>query len=336
MSASLAPPTLPLPLYVIGDAAVSSVARAAACYERFRTLVVTSATDAAKASKAGAGYPSISSILPLIASKQPFGRYWLSLEEAPLSSWCVDTYTGAVATALAVASAADGGELMTHALLAQMEELHARTAADTAAAIAAFETHPGFKGVPIFSDFMPALFTARSALRRLAEARLGALGSRLRVEGGGGVVVNAIVAIQSRGYLCSDLLRSASGAATLGITLETGVLPVFKAGCIPASASVSTMYTKEYSALDAEGKPIPEAICMHRSAREAIAGRSVIVTDDVVATGGSLCAAIELAQSQGAKVLAAVVVSAIRPLLPSAIAKIYALGVPLIVLVETE
>ena len=117
-----------------------------------------------------------------------------------------------------------------------------------------------------------------------------------------------------------------------GITSETGTIPAFKKGSIPPEACNEVSYTKEYSAKDAEGKLIPESLCIHESIAKTLAGKNVLVVDDVAATGGTLCAAVKLMQAGGATVIAACCITCITPLLPQSLAALYALQVPLLVL----
>lgn len=193
---------------------------------------------------------------------------------------------------------------------------------------AACVTYSGHRGVA-FTDVVPALQTDHETLATIARARALAhfmLAGGLKVPN-----VRGIVALQSRGYLCLPILTTYT-AIDLGVHVPSVlVCPAFKAGTLPDDTVDTVLYTKEYSEVDSDGKPISEALCMHKD-RGALRGQNVVILDDVVATGGSLGAAIDLAQKQGARVLGAFVVTAVKPLLARAIKQTYARGVPLFVL----
>ncbi|MFC9995369.1 adenine phosphoribosyltransferase [Nocardia sp. NPDC127526] len=97
-----------------------------------------------------------------------------------------------------------------------------------------------------------------------------------------------VAGVDARGFLLG-----AGVAAVLG----TGVLAVRKAGKLPPPV-ISREYTLEYgsAALEIPGDGID------------LAGRRVLLLDDVLATGGTLAAAAELFKAAGAEVVAAAVV----------------------------
>lgn len=218
--------------------------------------------------------------------------------------------------------------LLIQRLHANITEIIKTTEALERKVVAACVTYSGHKGVA-FTDVMPALQTEHETLATIAHARALA---HLMLEGGLKVLnVRGIVALQSRGYLCLPILTTFK-AVDLGVYAPSVlVCPAFKAGALPDDAVDTVLYTKEYSEVDGDGKPIPEALCMHKDSG-ALRGQNVMIVDDVVATGGSLGAAIDLAQKQGARVLGAFVVAAVKPLLARAIKQTYARGVPLFVL----
>lgn len=193
------------------------------------------------------------------------------------------------------------------------------------AVVTAFVRHAKHKGVP-FVDVMPALRDKHEELAHLFVLRAK---THLQMLNKLGEAFDGIVALQSRGYLCLPILLANEVAKEFN-TRKLLICPAFKEGAIPESACVAVEFTKEYSATDSSGAPIPETLCMHRDT--ALWGKRVLVLDDVIATGGSAAAAVELAISQGARVLGVVVVSAIAPLLPKAVEKLNAFGVPLFVL----
>ncbi|MBH0774970.1 adenine phosphoribosyltransferase [Nocardia bovistercoris] len=97
-----------------------------------------------------------------------------------------------------------------------------------------------------------------------------------------------VAGVDARGFLLG-----AGVAATLG----TGVLAVRKAGKLPPPV-LSREYTLEYGTarLEIPGDGID------------LAGRRILLLDDVLATGGTLAAAAELFDQAGAEVVAAAVV----------------------------
>ncbi|MGV9680908.1 adenine phosphoribosyltransferase [Nocardia sp. NPDC003482] len=106
----------------------------------------------------------------------------------------------------------------------------------------------------------------------------------------GGVAgeVDIVAGVDARGFLLG-----AGVAAALG----TGVLAVRKAGKLPPPV-ISREYTLEYGSAALE---IP-------ADGVELAGRRVLLLDDVLATGGTLAAAAELFRDAGAEVVAAGVV----------------------------
>ena len=93
--------------------------------------------------------------------------------------------------------------------------------------------------------------------------------------------VDCIVAIEARGFLFG---------APLAYRLGTGLVPVRKQGKLP-SQSLSAEYSLEYGASVVE---------MHS---DGIApGQSVLVLDDLLATGGTLEAAIRLVELAGGRI----------------------------------
>jgi len=97
------------------------------------------------------------------------------------------------------------------------------------------------------------------------------------------VECDAVVGIESRGFLFGTALALAKGV---------GFVPVRKPGKLPADV-VRQEYSLEYGT---------DAIEMHRDAVKS--GQSVIVIDDLIATGGTAAAACDLVESVGGKVTA--------------------------------
>lgn len=94
--------------------------------------------------------------------------------------------------------------------------------------------------------------------------------------------VDVVIGLEARGFLLAPMLALRLGAA---------FVPVRKAGKLPGEL-VRTTYEKEYGA---------DVFEMQRGS--IAAGRRCIVVDDLLATGGTLRAACELAAAQGGRVL---------------------------------
>jgi adenine phosphoribosyltransferase len=125
----------------------------------------------------------------------------------------------------------------------------------------------------VFKDITPMLADPRAfhiALDSLAERLIGEH-------------VDAVVGIEARGFIFGGALAA---------RLNASFVPARKPGKLPAAAD-RVSYRTEYSSAELE---------MHKeSLRE---GASVVVVDDVLATGGTARAAAELVQMQGAYVSA--------------------------------
>ena len=90
-----------------------------------------------------------------------------------------------------------------------------------------------------------------------------------------------VVGIESRGFILGAAVADRLGA---------GFVPVRKPGKLPA-ATVSASYVLEYGT---------DTLEMHRDAVEA--GRRVLIVDDLLATGGTARAAVNLVRECGAEV----------------------------------
>ncbi|KAH9947271.1 phosphoribosyltransferase-like protein [Amylocystis lapponica] len=94
--------------------------------------------------------------------------------------------------------------------------------------------------------------------------------------------VDVVVGLDARGFLLGPIIALRLGAA---------FVPVRKKGKLPGECVTAT-YAKEYGA---------DSFEMQADAIKA--GQSVIIVDDLIATGGSAKAAGELVAQQGGKVL---------------------------------
>lgn len=93
--------------------------------------------------------------------------------------------------------------------------------------------------------------------------------------------VDAVVGIESRGFMF---------AVPLALALGAGFVPVRKLGKLPAEV-VQAEYALEYGTNTVE---------MHRDAIEP--GDRVIIVDDLIATGGTAAAAIDLVEQLGGEI----------------------------------
>lgn len=101
-----------------------------------------------------------------------------------------------------------------------------------------------------------------------------------------GTVLDAVIGVESRGFILG---------AALARELGVGFVPVRKPGKLPAR-TLTLDYALEYGSdrLEIHADALPE-------------GARVLVVDDVLATGGTLRAAVALARQQGAQVIGATV-----------------------------
>jgi adenine phosphoribosyltransferase len=93
--------------------------------------------------------------------------------------------------------------------------------------------------------------------------------------------VDVVVGIESRGFIF---------AASLAERLSAGFVPVRKPGKLPAKA-VSVSYTLEYGS---------GTLQMHEDA--ITAGQRVLIVDDLLATGGTAKATVDLVRGRGAQI----------------------------------
>src|SRR4051812_44905621 len=98
-----------------------------------------------------------------------------------------------------------------------------------------------------------------------------------------GLDVDVVVGMESRGFIF---------AAPLAYLMGAGFVPVRKLGKLPA-ATVSVEYALEYGSNTLE---------MHRDAISQ--GQRVLVVDDLLATGGTVAATIDLVEQLGGIIVA--------------------------------
>ncbi|KTF36709.1 adenine phosphoribosyltransferase [Xanthomonas translucens] len=105
--------------------------------------------------------------------------------------------------------------------------------------------------------------------------------------------LDAVLGIESRGFILG---------AALAHELRTGFVPIRKPGKLPGR-TVTQDYTLEYGS---------DRIEMHADALPA--GARVLIVDDVLATGGTLCAALALARQLQLEIVGAVVLVELQAL----------------------
>lgn len=127
----------------------------------------------------------------------------------------------------------------------------------------------------LFKDITP-LLADHTALREVVDA-LAAAGR----DGDGQPVVDKVLGMESRGFILG-----APAALELGV----GFVPVRKAGKLPR-ATYAVSYALEYGDATLE---------VHQDALQP--GDRVLLVDDVLATGGTARATVELAEQCGAHV----------------------------------
>ena len=128
----------------------------------------------------------------------------------------------------------------------------------------------------LFRDITPLLGDAEgfaAAVRDLASPYRGA-------------GIDRVVAVEARGYLLG---------APLALEIGAGLVPVRKKGKLPFEV-LRAEYTLEYG---------EEAVELHRDALQP--GERALIVDDVLATGGTMAAAIALVERTGASVAGAAV-----------------------------
>jgi adenine phosphoribosyltransferase len=123
----------------------------------------------------------------------------------------------------------------------------------------------------MFKDLMP-LFADGPVFRRVVDGIVAHYGAG---------AFDVVAGVEARGFVVAAAVAYATG---------TGVIPVRKAGKLPRKA-LSASYALEYGEATLE---------VHEDA--FIAGQRVLVVDDVLATGGTAGAALELVERAGGTV----------------------------------
>jgi adenine phosphoribosyltransferase len=124
----------------------------------------------------------------------------------------------------------------------------------------------------VFKDLMP-LFANGAAFKQVVDGI---------VEHHGAGSFDVVAGVEARGFVVAAAVAYATG---------TGVVPIRKAGKLPRKA-LSATYELEYGSATLE---------VHEDA--FIAGQRVLVVDDVLATGGTAGAALELVERAGGTVV---------------------------------
>jgi adenine phosphoribosyltransferase len=123
----------------------------------------------------------------------------------------------------------------------------------------------------VFKDITPLMADARALAASVAALAAPFLGR-----------VDMVAAIEARGFLL---------ASPVAVALGAGVVPLRKTGKLPWS-TMSESYELEYGA---------DSLEVHLDA--VAEGHRVLVVDDIVATGGTARAAVELIRRAGASVV---------------------------------
>ncbi|AEV87411.1 adenine phosphoribosyltransferase [Actinoplanes sp. SE50] len=123
----------------------------------------------------------------------------------------------------------------------------------------------------VFKDLMP-LFADAVVFRRVIDG--------IAAHHGAGSF-DVVAGVEARGFVVAAALAYATG---------TGVVPIRKAGKLPRKA-LSASYALEYGEATLE---------VHEDA--FVAGQRVLVVDDVLATGGTAAAAMDLVERAGGTV----------------------------------
>jgi adenine phosphoribosyltransferase len=153
----------------------------------------------------------------------------------------------------------------------------------------------------VFRDITTLLGSA-SAFRRAVDEL---------VQAWAGSKIDHVAGIEARGFIIGGAMAH---------QLSAGFVPIRKKGKLPHS-TVRVAYSLEYGLDEME---------MHRDA--VVAGEDIILVDDLLATGGTASAAVQLLRSLGARVRAACFIVELPEL--GGAQRLAALGVPVQALVS--
>ncbi|HEX2072632.1 MAG TPA: adenine phosphoribosyltransferase [Geodermatophilus sp.] len=143
----------------------------------------------------------------------------------------------------------------------------------------------------MFRDLTP-VFADGAAFRRMVEGLVAPStadprAAALATPGADGRAFDVVVGVEARGFLL---------AAAVALQVGVGVVPVRKAGKLPRER-LSADYSLEYGSATLE---------LHTDSIRR--GQRVLIVDDVLATGGTLAAAVALVEGLGGVVTAVSVV----------------------------
>ncbi len=172
---------------------------------------------------------------------------------------------------------------------------------DLAASIRTIADYP--KPGILFRDITTLLGDARAFRRAVDEL----------VQPFAGTKIDKVAGIEARGFILGGAVAH---------QLSAGFVPIRKKGKLPHSV-VTIAYSLEYGLDEME---------MHEDA--VAPGQRVILVDDLIATGGTACAAVQLLQRIGAEVVAACFVIDLPDL--GGADKLRALGVPVRTLIAFD
>lgn len=176
--------------------------------------------------------------------------------------------------------------------------------------------YPYYRNVT-FYDVMPAFYSSFDVMKEQMVRVLFPYGLQPCFINDGGRVI--IASIASRGHLVSTLIS----AVCYDYSIQ--IIPLFKAGAIPEPDTNMVSYRKEYGT---------DVLAIHKSIAADLRGKNVIIADDILASGGTVLAAIKLLQNAGANVKLAVFVKTIDKHRLKTLESIYTSGVRVATLIS--
>ena len=148
-------------------------------------------------------------------------------------------------------------------------------------AVTTREIRDAIRAIP---DYPKPGITFRDITTLLGDARMFRAVVDQLVEPWSRAAIDRVAGIEARGFILGGAVAH---------QLSAGFVPIRKKGKLP-HATVRVAYSLEYGLDEIE---------MHRDAVRP--GEHILLVDDLIATGGTAAAAVELLRSLGAKVLAA-------------------------------